>query len=106
MGQHGLQTRELDDSSATSPPPSLPPSTRRPAAAAAITALLVMALGATILALVSAPRPPRSVTGAVMATPLVALSPTMPVSPLRPPQHGAGLPEGEEVIAYMPTGPD
>lgn len=112
MGQRDLPTFELREDSPEPSAPPRPPTTRRSAAAAVIAALLVMALGAAIFAVLSAHRTARVAPGASAAgtraadTPAAALSPTTGASPLQAPRHGAGLPEGVEVIAFVPTGTD
>jgi hypothetical protein len=108
MRQRGAQTREREeDHSRTSLASPLLAASRRPAAPAAIAALLVMALGVALFAMLSTHRSAPGTTGAsTAATHAATLSPATAVSPLRAPRHGAGLPEGVEVITFTPTGTD
>ena len=115
MRQRDVRTRELDDTSEdTAPQPRpRPPSNRRPGAAGAVVALLVVvALGAALFALLSLHGAPRgaartSATGIpTPATPTLAPTPTLGVSPVQAPEHGAGLPAGVQVISFALTGPD
>lgn len=111
MRKRDLQTRELDDSSREYPAQPSPP-VNRPPVAGGVAALLLMALGAAIFGAMSTSRTARGATGASTAgtptagVPTAVLSPTAAVSWMQAPRRGAGLPEGVEVIAYAPTGPD
>lgn len=107
MKQDDLQTREVEDNSQEYPAQPHPPTNRHPRASGTIAALLVVALGVAIFASLSTHRPAGALTRTPTAnTPAVDLSPTTAVSPIQAPKHGAGLPEGVEVITYAPTGTD
>src|SRR5579864_7220728 len=109
MRQGDLHTRELDGDShehPTLPTPSAPP-TYRGAVSAVFAALAVVALiAAVFVAISAAPRPGKSGAPAPASdTPVAALTPTPAATP--PSQaltHGAGLPEGVEVITSRLTG--
>lgn len=103
MSNGDLQTRELDDSREhpAPPEPSAPP-THRSGAAALFAALAVMALiAAVFVAISTAPRPAKS--GPPASASDTSTATTKPAQALT---HGAGLPEGVEVIAFAPVGVD
>ncbi|HEX8728750.1 MAG TPA: hypothetical protein VF739_09025 [Ktedonobacterales bacterium] len=112
MRQGDLQTRELDDDSHQHPTPHTPPAPPmnwRTGASAAFAALAVVALiAAVFVAISAAPRPGKSGAQALASvTPVAALTSTAVATP--PAQaltHGAGLPEGVEVITFTLTGAD
>lgn len=111
MEPRDVETSKLGDTSHADSAPPCPPTNRRTATAAAMAALLVTALGVAIFASMSAHRADRVASGTPAAgtstadTP-AAPSPTPSVSQLQAPRRGAGLPEGVEVIVFVPTGPD
>lgn len=109
MRQNDLRTRELDDDSREYPAqPGAPekPPTRR-GALATVAALLVVALIGAVLVTLSTRQPARGATGASAdGTPVAALSPTAATHPAQTLTHGAGLPEGVEIITFTLTGPD
>jgi hypothetical protein len=110
MRQGDLQTRELDDSREhpTPPVPSMPPTNWRTGASAVVAALAVVALIAAVLVAISNPQPGKGAPlTAASDTPAAALtSSAVATPPAQALTHGAGLPEGVEVITFTLTGAD
>jgi len=109
MRQDDLQTREVDDDSREHPIPSASssPPHWRSAGSAAFAALAIVALTAAVFVAISGQPPAHGATNASASdAPAAALSPTAATHPAQILTHGAGLPEGVEVITFTLTGAD
>ncbi|HEY1387627.1 MAG TPA: hypothetical protein VGF38_03705 [Ktedonobacterales bacterium] len=105
MRRRNMPSDDLDGNSREYPGQPSAPTDRRPAAVGALAVLLVVALGVVIFISMGVHRPARGAPGAsATETPTATLAPTVGVSKLQAPRHGAGLPHGVEVITFVLTG--
>ncbi|HEX9036422.1 MAG TPA: hypothetical protein VF808_05475 [Ktedonobacterales bacterium] len=107
MSQSDLRTHEVDDDSSEHPVTPHPPVIRRVALSGVIAALLLVALGVSTFAALSAYRAPHAAAG---ATPtfgrMPAVTPTLAAPSGPAVKRGKGLPEGVEIVTFMLTGTD